>query len=81
MTTEVGPDGTSTLSRNAGFDQSADETHTTTCSQLVLAVCPLLALVFGWSDGLHSQGAPTASSWTWVGRRAYLLDVRMSERL
>ena len=30
----------------------------------VLAVCPLLGLVFGWSDGLRSQGAPTASSWT-----------------
>ena len=32
------------------------------------ADCPLLGLVFGWSDGSHSQGTPTASSWTWIGQ-------------
>jgi len=37
---------------------------TDACRQLVLAVCPFLDLVSGWSDGLHSQGALTAPSWT-----------------
>jgi hypothetical protein len=32
------------------------------------ADCPLLGLVSGWSVGLHSLGAPSAPSRTWVGR-------------
>ena len=31
------------------------------------ADCPLLGLVSGWSVGLHSLGAPSAPSGTWVG--------------
>jgi hypothetical protein len=79
------------LSRNAGFNQSADGTRIQppgACRRPVLAVCPLLDLVSGGSDGytrrecrlpplrlgvwrsvgLHSLGAPSAPSQTWVGR-------------
>ena len=34
------------------------------CRQFVLAVCPLLNLVSGWSGRSYSQGAPTAPSTT-----------------
>ena len=39
------------------------------CHQPVLADCPLLGLVSGWSDWLHSLAVPSAPSWTWMGRR------------
>ena len=35
------------------------------CRRHVLAVCPLLDLVSGWPDGVHSRGVPTAPSWAW----------------
>ena len=41
------------------------------CRRPVLAVCPILDLVSGWPDGLHSRGVPIGLG-VWVVRRVTL---------